>query len=117
MMKEQSYTIDGRVVMANKVNLDALIPREDFEITNPNQPIDRYIGTLKNTLSYNDLKYGEFFFSALRKPDFQRETSEWASKQIIELVESFLTSDVIPAVILWKNLSYLFVVDGAHRLM
>jgi hypothetical protein len=52
----------------------------------------------------------------LRKPDFQRETNEWSSSKIIEFVESFLTGDVIPAVILWKNLSYMFVIDGAHRL-
>lgn len=50
------------------VTLDALIPREDFEI----------ISTLGNsgntrnklTLSIEDLKYDSFFFSALRKPIF-----------------------------------------------
>lgn len=98
--------------MANKVNLDALIPREDFDITDPSRPI----GTRKGTLSVNDLKDGEFFYSALRKPDFQRETSEWSSTKVIEFIESFLTGDLIPAVILWQNPSYTFVIDGAHRL-
>jgi hypothetical protein len=98
--------------MANKVNLDALIPREDFEVINPKQQA----GTPKPALSYVDLKNNEFFFSALRKPDFQRETSEWSSSKIIEFVESFLNEDVIPSVILWKNQSYMFVIDGAHRL-
>jgi hypothetical protein len=57
-MMSASYTIDGRVIMAGKVNLDALIPREDFDVIDPNQPV----GTLKLTLSYIDLRNGEFFF-------------------------------------------------------
>lgn len=98
--------------MASHVNLDALIPREDFDITDPSQPI----GTRKTTLSSTDLKHGEFFFSALRKPDFQRETSEWSTAKVVEFVESFVTGDLIPGVILWQNPSYTFVIDGAHRL-
>jgi hypothetical protein len=97
--------------MANKVNLDALIPREDFEITE-----SRPVGTRKSTLSDSDLRDGEFFYTMLRKPDFQRETSEWDSKKVVDLVESFLIGDLIPAVILWQNPSYTFVIDGAHRL-
>ena len=98
--------------MAGQVNLDALIPREDFDITDPS----RLRGTRKGTLSTTDLKSGEFFLSALRKPDFQRETSEWKLRKVVEFVESFLTGDLIPAVILWENPSYTFVIDGAHRL-
>jgi hypothetical protein len=98
--------------MAGKVNLDALIPREDFDITDPSRPV----GTRKLTLSANDLKYHEFFHSVLRKPDFQRETSEWSSNKVIDFIESFLTGELIPAVILWQNPSYTFVIDGAHRL-
>lgn len=57
-----------------------------------------------------------FFFKTLRKPDFQRETSEWTPEKIHELLKSFLEDDLIPAVILWNSSGYNFVIDGAHRL-
>jgi hypothetical protein len=97
------------------VTLDALIPREDFEI----------ISTLgssgntrnKATLSIEDLKYDSFFFSALRKPIFQRETNEWDDKKVCSMIESFVNGELVPAIILWRNQSgYIFVIDGAHRL-
>lgn len=59
-----------------KVNLDALIPREDFEV----QEIINS-GKKKETLSIEDIKHDSFFFSNLRKPDFQRETNEWDAKK------------------------------------
>lgn len=95
-----------------KVNIDALIPREDFEIEeNPNP------GKKKETLSIEDLKPDSFFFTNVRKPDFQRETNEWDSKKIVDFIESFLYGDLIPAIILWRSTSgYLFVIDGSHRL-
>lgn len=100
--------------MPSKVNLDALIPREDFEISDS---LTQGVGRSKDTLSINDLKKGEFFFSALRKPDFQRETNEWDSDKVCSLIESFLEGDLIPAIILWRNAgSYIFVIDGSHRL-
>ncbi len=94
-----------------KINLDALIPREDFEIigssTNSAQ-IDR--------LSANDLS-NEMIYQLLRKPDFQRETNEWDAKKIYEFIDSFLEGDLIPSIILWRSQSGLiFVIDGAHRL-
>ena len=99
--------------MAKKVNLDALIPREDFDV-------DEVItGTTRNisTLGIRDLEFDSFFFSALRKPDFQRETNEWEVNRNCSLIQSFLEGDLIPAVILWRNISgYTFVIDGAHRL-
>jgi len=49
-----------------KVNLDALIPREDFDVKEPTQAV-----VTRNNISINDLKKEEFFFSVLRKPDFQ----------------------------------------------
>lgn len=97
------------------VTLDALIPREDFEI----------ISTLgssgntrnKTTLSIEDLKYDSFFFSALRKPIFQRETNEWEPTKVCSMIESFINSELIPSIILWRNSGgYIFVIDGAHRL-
>jgi hypothetical protein len=95
-----------------KVNLDAIIPREDFEVEENATP-----GKKKETLSIEDIKADSFFFSNVRKPDFQRETNEWDSKKIAELVESFLDGDLIPAIILWRSTGgYLFVIDGSHRL-
>ncbi|CAA0105491.1 HNH endonuclease family protein [Zhongshania aliphaticivorans] len=99
--------------MAKNIVLDALIPREDFEVD------DDASGTTRNvaTIGARDLEYDSFFFSALRKPDFQRETNEWDEKRIVSLIESFISGDLIPAVILWRSAaSYTFVIDGAHRL-
>jgi hypothetical protein len=59
--------------MSQKVNLDALIPREDFET---DEKESNAIGKQKDSFVANDLRHGEFFYSYLRKPDFQRETSE-----------------------------------------
>ena len=56
------------------------------------------------------------FYRTLRKPDFQRETSEWGPEKIADLIKSFLDGDLIPAVILWNSGGYNFVIDGAHRL-
>ena len=95
-----------------KVSLDALISREDFDVSDNIQSS----GRLTSTLSITELKANSFFFSAIRKPDFQRETNEWDSRKICGLIESFLSGDLIPAIILWKNpASYTFVIDGSHR--
>lgn len=99
--------------MANSIVLDALIPREDFEVQDETSGTTRNVGTI----GVRDLEYDSFFFSALRKPDFQRETNEWDEKRIVSLIESFVSGDLIPAVILWRSpASYTFVIDGAHRL-
>ena len=99
--------------MAGHVNLDALIPREDFDIPDPTFDSS----SPKQTVSVTDLRRGDFLFSALRKPDFLRETSQWDSSKVVDFVESFLTGDLIPAVILWRNPNgYTFVIDGSHRL-
>lgn len=94
-----------------KVNLDAIIPREDFEV----------IGTQNSTNLFNSISIsnftGGFFYPFLRKPDFQRETNEWDAKKILEFIESYINGELIPAIILWRNNSGLyFVIDGAHRL-
>lgn len=100
--------------MAQKVNLDALIPREDFEVQESEL---KGIGRNISTLSISDVKEDAFFFSAARKPDFQRETNEWDSEKICALIESFLDGELIPAIILWRSAgSYIFVIDGSHRL-
>lgn len=95
-----------------KVNLDALIQREDFEVEENINP-----GKKKETISIEDIKTDSFFFSNIRKPDFQRETNEWDSQRICELIKSFIEGDLIPAIILWRSTGgYLFVIDGSHRL-
>ena len=76
--------------MADKVVLDALIPREDFDIKDHNTVA---AGRSKTTLSIPDLEFESFFFSAIRKPDFQRETNEWDANKIVELVKSFIKLD------------------------
>jgi hypothetical protein len=95
-----------------KVNLDALIPREDFEVTDETNS-----GGKKSTISIEDMKLNSFFIANVRKPDFQRETNEWEPEKIVEFVESFINGDLIPAIILWRSpTGYLFVIDGSHRL-
>nr|WP_235999447.1 DUF262 domain-containing protein [Bradyrhizobium uaiense] len=94
------------------VNLDALIPREDFEVrTEFGRAFPK-----SQTLKINDLEPNAFLYDALRKPDFQRETANWDSTKIVEFVRTFLDGDLIPAVILWQSGRYTFVIDGAHRL-
>lgn len=97
--------------MAAKVNLDALVPREDFEVI---QDLNRSLDT--TTIQIRDLETGAFFYPILRKPDFQRETSEWEPQKVLGFVESFLNGDLIPAIILWHSGRNIFVIDGAHRL-
>lgn len=97
--------------MAHQVNLDALIPREDFEVADGNPP-----AAPTSTLQIRNLEPGDFFYSVVRKPDFQRETSDWSPEKIAEFVQSFLEGDLIPALILWQAGSHIFVIDGAHRL-
>jgi hypothetical protein len=96
----------------SKVNLDALVPREDFEVEDVISS-----GKKKETISIEDIKVDSFFFSNLRKPDFQRETNEWESEKVAELIRSFVSGDLIPAIILWRSSGgYLFVIDGSHRM-
>jgi hypothetical protein len=95
-----------------KVNLDALIPREDFEAQETLNP-----GKKKETISIEDLKHDSFFLPFARKPDFQRETNEWDTDRIVQFIDSFISGDLIPALILWRSPSgYIFVIDGSHRL-
>ena len=98
--------------MAEKINLDALIPRADLAAINSDPR-----GKRKDTISAVDLKENAFFLLNLYKPDFQRETTEWDSKKTKEFIKSFLTDELIPAIILWQgNSGNIFVIDGAHRL-
>lgn len=94
----------------NVVNLDALIPRDDFAVDeSPSKatPLDRI------NMAHLD---GHFFAGDLRKPDFQRETAQWTPAKVGDLIRSFLDADLIPAIILWRAGASIFVIDGAHRL-
>ncbi|KJG58895.1 hypothetical protein UA38_03865 [Photobacterium kishitanii] len=93
------------------VNLDALISREDFEVIENSSRVSSF----NQNVSVKDLERGEFFYAGLRKPDFQRETSDWTDEQLCEFIQSFIDGDLIPAVILWNSGPYNFVIDGAHR--
>ncbi|HEX7850409.1 MAG TPA: DUF262 domain-containing protein [Sphingomonas sp.] len=92
------------------VNLDALIPREDFAAESA-----PFKGTPTGTISMGTLA-DDFFVQSLRKPDFQRETTNWTPQKIVDLISAFLDGDLIPAIILWRSGQYVFVIDGAHRL-
>lgn len=95
----------------SKVNLDALIPREDFEISGVQNSTNLF-----QSISISNFTSG-FFYPFLRKPDFQRETNEWDSKKILEFIESFINGELIPAIILWRSETGLyFMIDGAHRI-
>jgi hypothetical protein len=100
--------------MAQRVNLDAMIKREDLDISD-NDPATVKIGS---DLKLAELESTSTTFHILRKPDFQRETSNWSPEKIAELVENFLDGDLIPSVIVWRSnkSGKLFVIDGAHRL-
>lgn len=97
--------------MAHQVNLDALIPREDFDV------VDTTVSSVPpSTIQIRNLERGDFFYSVVRKPDFQRETSDWSPDKICGFIQSFIDGDLIPALILWQAGSQIFVIDGAHRL-
>lgn len=96
------------------VNLDAMIARSDFASASekPAQSSERF-----EKIALKDLVgEGAFTGKLLRKPDFQRETTQWKPSQIAMLVESFVDGELIPAVILWQSNSHIFVIDGGHRL-
>lgn len=98
---------------ANVVNLDAMIPREDFALGGPTS--EQQIENV-STIAVRDFASGSLISPILRKPDFQRETNHWSPEQVASLLECFVNGDLIPSVILWRSPQYLFVIDGGHRL-
>ena len=95
------------------VNLDAMIPRADFAIADSSTGID---GSKFESISSKDFSSEGLIRPLLRKPDFQRETNHWSPEQVVSLLECFVSGDLIPSVILWRSPTYLFVIDGGHRL-
>ena len=106
--------LKGGTNMAKQyVNLDALLPREDFE----DEEEPQISSQLTMGLRAADLESKSVTFELLRKPDFQRETADWQPKAVFGLIESFLDGNLIPSLILWRSPTQtLFVIDGAHRL-
>lgn len=95
-----------------KVNLDAMILREDFSIDSGYTATNRF-----KQINISDLKFDSVFRHTIRKPDFQRETRDWDVNQIVNFLKSIINRHFIPAVILWQNAHALtFVIDGAHRI-
>src|SRR6185312_8163598 len=108
--RRRPLPLGGEAMSTNVVNLDALIPRDDFAVDDAASkatPPDRI------NIAHLD---GHFFAGDLRKPDFQRETAHWTPAKVVDLIRSFLDADLIPAIILWRAGRSIFVIDGAHRL-
>ena len=101
----------------SKINLDALLPRQDF-IWGSKQTSTEQIGEISMSHLMDSSKNIMSIYSQLRKPDFQRETNEWDKERILSLIDCFATGKFIPAIILWKNeeTGLIYVIDGAHRL-
>lgn len=97
--------------MPQRVNLDAMIPRADFATQD-----QEYTMQLFKDFPIANLDDGSPVRTLLRKPDFQRETNHWSPDQIVTFIESFLDNQLIPALILWKSPTHIFVIDGGHRL-
>jgi hypothetical protein len=101
----------------SKINLDALLPRQDF-VWGSKKLSAEQIGEI----SINHLMDASVsitsIYAQLRKPDFQRETNEWDKERIFCLIDCFASGKFIPAIILWKNeeTGLIYVIDGAHRL-
>jgi len=98
--------------MTQRVNLDAMIPREDFAVINE----DIIELELIRDFPISHLESDSAILKLLRKPDFQRETNHWSPEQIATFITSFLDNEVIPSLILWKSPTSIFVIDGGHRL-
>lgn len=98
--------------MAQRVNLDAMIPREDFEVSDE----EAFELGLLADFPITHLTSDSPVLRLLRKPDFQRETNHWTPEQVAVFIASFLDNEVIPSLILWKSPTYIFVIDGGHRL-
>jgi hypothetical protein len=94
-----------------RVNLDAMIPREDFRVQGPDVTSQQFGDfPIRNLEEANPVR------RLLRKPDFQRETNHWSPEQLATFLGSFLDNELIPSLILWKSSIYIFVIDGGHRL-
>ena len=113
MRRDTARWAYGMPTMQITVNLDAMIEREDFQVTD-DTPSDQRVGT---ELYLNQLTE-EGRLATFKKPDFQRETAAWSPQIVANFIKSVVDGDVIPAIIMWKSprSGNIFVIDGAHRL-
>lgn len=88
-----------------------MIPREDFALEG-----NKYDLSLFGDFPISKLAKDDPARRLLRKPDFQRETNHWSPAQLVMFLASFVDNEVIPSLILWKSASFIFVIDGGHRL-
>jgi hypothetical protein len=87
-MSVHPLCLEGELIPTNVVNLDALIKRQDFAAAEDvqSEQIDK--------ISISHLRKGEFFYNALRKPDFQRETANWTPVKIADFVSTLLNQEL-----------------------
>lgn len=97
--------------MVKRVALDGMIRRADFAEQDNDTTLELFEKIHISQLNSNDQ-----ISKILRKPDFQRETNHWSPAQVATFISSFANGELIPSLILWKSNSYIFVIDGAHRL-
>jgi len=106
----------GKIMPTSGVNLDALIKREDYTAIDKEANYSGN-GDSPTRVLISEFEAGRVWGRFLRKPIFQRETANWDSVRVAELIESFAKGDLIPAIILWQaDNGRVFVIDGAHRL-
>ncbi len=77
---------------------------------------DDFTSDLFQSFPITNLEAASPIRKMLRKPDFQRETNHWRPRQIVSFISSFLDNELIPSLILWKSPTFIFVIDGGHRL-
>jgi hypothetical protein len=53
---------------------------------------------MEPSFKLEELKADRLYFKVLRKPDFQRETTNWSPETIVEFVKSFLDGELIPSI-------------------
>lgn len=97
--------------MPQRVTLDAMIPREDFA-RESDQPTLNLFSDFP--ISHLDQNYP--YIKLIRKPDFQRETNHWSPEQLATFIASFVDAEVIPSLILWHSSTFIFIIDGGHRI-
>ena len=102
--------------MPVRITLDSMIPRDDFAVEAGFEEPDEFEFDLFTGFPITSLAKESGVLKLLRKPDFQRETNHWTAEQTATFIASFLDGEVIPSLILWKSPSFIFVIDGGHRL-
>jgi hypothetical protein len=108
MIKYRPKVMGGKSMPANLVNLDALIRREDFDVTVSNE-MPPSPPQMTTTIQITDVEPGRWLYQVLRKPDFQRETANWEPVKVVDLIQSFVEGDLIPSIILWRSRAATFL--------